>query len=89
MNSFQGFTTMIMSCSQEMHNIGYAWRGLKEQLGEEVDQHIQRMTFLKGKKVRLRNDLLKTSRSLVLLFRTTHLYDLVCWDALSKQMIRN
>uniref|UniRef100_A0A8C2EKI7 RNA helicase n=1 Tax=Cyprinus carpio TaxID=7962 RepID=A0A8C2EKI7_CYPCA len=49
-NSFQGFTTMIMSCSQEMHNIGYAWRGLKEQLGEEVDQHIQRMTFLKGKK---------------------------------------
>uniref|UniRef100_A0A9J8B2Y3 RNA helicase n=1 Tax=Cyprinus carpio carpio TaxID=630221 RepID=A0A9J8B2Y3_CYPCA len=50
-SSDAGFTTMIMSCSQEMHNIGYAWRGLKEQLGEEVDQHIQRMTFLKGKKV--------------------------------------
>ncbi|KTG05412.1 hypothetical protein cypCar_00029125 [Cyprinus carpio] len=49
-SSDAGFTTMIMSCSQEMHNIGYAWRGLKEQLGEEVDQHIQRMTFLKGKK---------------------------------------
>uniref|UniRef100_A0A673GTQ6 RNA helicase n=1 Tax=Sinocyclocheilus rhinocerous TaxID=307959 RepID=A0A673GTQ6_9TELE len=50
-NSDTGFTTMMMSCSQEMHNIGYAWRGLKEQLGEEVDEHIKRMTFLKGKKV--------------------------------------
>uniref|UniRef100_A0A671PXK5 RNA helicase n=1 Tax=Sinocyclocheilus anshuiensis TaxID=1608454 RepID=A0A671PXK5_9TELE len=49
-NSDTGFTTMMMSCSQEMHNIGYAWRGLKEQLGEEVDEHIKRMTFLKGKK---------------------------------------
>uniref|UniRef100_A0A671Q396 RNA helicase n=1 Tax=Sinocyclocheilus anshuiensis TaxID=1608454 RepID=A0A671Q396_9TELE len=58
-NSDTGFTTMMMSCSQEMHNIGYAWRGLKEQLGEEVDEHIKRMTFLKGKKVRLHNHLLK------------------------------
>uniref|UniRef100_A0A672PQ09 RNA helicase n=1 Tax=Sinocyclocheilus grahami TaxID=75366 RepID=A0A672PQ09_SINGR len=49
-NSDTGFTTMMMSCSQEMHNIGYAWRGLKEQLGEEVDEHIKRMIFLKGKK---------------------------------------
>lgn len=48
----QGFTTMILNCSQEMHNIGYAWRGLKEQLGEGIDEHIKRMTFLKGKMVR-------------------------------------
>ncbi|XP_050981984.1 nucleolar RNA helicase 2 [Labeo rohita] len=48
-SSEAGFTTMILNCSQEMHNIGYAWRGLKEQLGEEIDEHIKRMTFLKGK----------------------------------------
>ncbi|XP_052007239.1 nucleolar RNA helicase 2-like isoform X1 [Xyrauchen texanus] len=49
-NSDAGFTTMILSCSQEMHNMGYGWRGLKEQLGEEVEGHISRMNFLKGKK---------------------------------------
>ncbi|KAJ0056146.1 hypothetical protein NL108_003430, partial [Boleophthalmus pectinirostris] len=36
-------------CSQEMHNLGYAWRTIKEQLGEEIENHIHRMTFLKGK----------------------------------------
>lgn len=61
--SSQGFTTMILNCSQEMHNIGYAWRGLKEQLGEGIDEHIKRMTFLKGKTVRLRV-LLKPRRHL-------------------------
>lgn len=50
MSSDTGFTTMVLSCSQEMHNIGFAWRGLKEHLGEEIDEHIRRMTFLKGKK---------------------------------------
>ncbi|KAI7805688.1 nucleolar RNA helicase 2 [Triplophysa rosa] len=44
-----GFTTMILNCSTEMNNIGYAWRGLKDQLGEEIDDQIKRMTFLKGK----------------------------------------
>lgn len=48
----QGFTTLVLNCSQEMHNIGFAWRGLKEQLGEEIDDQIRRMTFLKGRKVR-------------------------------------
>lgn len=47
----QGYTTMLLTCSIEMHSIGYAWRGLKEQLGEEIDNEIQRMAFLKGKKV--------------------------------------
>ncbi|KAK7140795.1 hypothetical protein R3I94_013164 [Phoxinus phoxinus] len=50
MSSDAGFATMTLSCSQEMHNIGFAWRGLKEQLGDEIDEHIRRMTFLKGKK---------------------------------------
>ncbi|XP_039546475.1 nucleolar RNA helicase 2 isoform X1 [Pimephales promelas] len=49
-SSDAGFATMTLSCSQEMHNIGFAWRGLKEQLGDEIDEHIRRMTFLKGKK---------------------------------------
>lgn len=42
---------MQMVCSQEMHNMGYAWKTIKEQLGEQVENHIQRMTFLKGKTV--------------------------------------
>lgn len=48
----QGFTTMILNCSVEIINIGYAWKGLKEHLGEEIDDQIKRMTFLKDKKVR-------------------------------------
>uniref|UniRef100_A0A673JB27 RNA helicase n=1 Tax=Sinocyclocheilus rhinocerous TaxID=307959 RepID=A0A673JB27_9TELE len=50
-SSDAGFSTMILNCSQEMHNIGFAWRGLKEQLGEGIDEHIKRMTFLKGRTV--------------------------------------
>uniref|UniRef100_A0A8B9JI30 RNA helicase n=1 Tax=Astyanax mexicanus TaxID=7994 RepID=A0A8B9JI30_ASTMX len=47
LNSDAGFTTMIMNCSVEMNNIGTAWRALKEQLGEEIDDQIRRMIFLK------------------------------------------
>lgn len=47
----QGFSTMQLVCSQEMHNLGYAWRTIKEQLGEEIENHIHRMTFLKGRTV--------------------------------------
>ncbi|KAF1392970.1 hypothetical protein PFLUV_G00033550 [Perca fluviatilis] len=49
LNSDAGYTTVQMVCSQEMHNLGYAWKCIKEQLGEEFENHIQRMTFLKGK----------------------------------------
>uniref|UniRef100_A0AAR2LGH5 RNA helicase n=1 Tax=Pygocentrus nattereri TaxID=42514 RepID=A0AAR2LGH5_PYGNA len=49
LNSDAGCTTLVLNCSQEMHNIGYAWRGIKEQLGEEMDDQIKRMTFLKGR----------------------------------------
>ncbi|MGH0148880.1 UNVERIFIED_CONTAM: hypothetical protein FKN15_013744 [Acipenser sinensis] len=49
LNSDAGYVTMTCTCSVEMHNIGYAWKALKEQLGEEVDQKVQRMNFLKGK----------------------------------------
>ncbi|XP_040056454.2 nucleolar RNA helicase 2 [Gasterosteus aculeatus] len=49
LNSDVGFTTMQMVCSQEMHNMGYAWKSIKEQLGEEFESHIQRMNYLKGK----------------------------------------
>ncbi|XP_064001645.1 nucleolar RNA helicase 2-like [Pogoniulus pusillus] len=49
LNSTAGFVTMVLKCSIEMHTMGYAWRGLKEQLGEEVDEKISSMRFLKGK----------------------------------------
>ncbi|XP_025059354.1 nucleolar RNA helicase 2, partial [Alligator sinensis] len=44
-----GYVTMTLKCSIEMHSIGYAWRGLKEQLGEEIDNKVFRIRFLKGK----------------------------------------
>lgn len=43
---------MVLKCSIEMHTMSYAWRGLKEQLGEEVDSKVSSMRFLKGKMVR-------------------------------------
>ncbi|XP_066477698.1 nucleolar RNA helicase 2 [Tiliqua scincoides] len=49
LNSDAGYVTMILQCSVEMHTIGYAWRGLKEQLGEDIDNKVTRMRFLKGK----------------------------------------
>lgn len=48
----KGYVTMILQCSVEMHATGYAWRGLKEQLGEDIDNKLTRMCFLKGKMVR-------------------------------------
>uniref|UniRef100_A0A3Q3WZE1 RNA helicase n=1 Tax=Mola mola TaxID=94237 RepID=A0A3Q3WZE1_MOLML len=51
LNSDAGYTTLQLVCSQEMHNLGYAWRTVKEQLGEQMENHIHRMTFLKGKTV--------------------------------------
>ncbi|XP_072236498.1 nucleolar RNA helicase 2 [Leuresthes tenuis] len=49
LNSDAGYTTVQMLCSQEMHNLGYAWRSIKEQLGENFENDIHRMTFLKGR----------------------------------------
>ncbi|XP_069549769.1 nucleolar RNA helicase 2 [Brachyistius frenatus] len=49
LSSDAGYTTMQLVCSQELHNLGYAWKTIKEQLGEEIESHIHRMTFLKGK----------------------------------------
>ncbi|KAJ6650297.1 hypothetical protein lerEdw1_013419 [Lerista edwardsae] len=49
LNSDAGYVTMTLQCSVEMHTIGYAWRGLKEQLGEDIDNKVTRMRFLKGK----------------------------------------
>ncbi|XP_054428663.1 nucleolar RNA helicase 2 [Pteronotus mesoamericanus] len=48
-NSDVGFVTMILKCSIEMPNISYAWKELKEQLGEEIDSKAKGMVFLKGK----------------------------------------
>uniref|UniRef100_A0A665UUF9 RNA helicase n=1 Tax=Echeneis naucrates TaxID=173247 RepID=A0A665UUF9_ECHNA len=51
LNSDAGYITMQLVCSQEMHNMGYAWKTIKEQLGEKIENNIYRMTFLKGKTV--------------------------------------
>ncbi|XP_039727908.1 nucleolar RNA helicase 2 [Pteropus medius] len=48
-NSDAGFVTMILQCSIEMPNISYAWKELKEQLGEDIDSKVKGMVFLKGK----------------------------------------
>uniref|UniRef100_A0A8C8VE19 RNA helicase n=1 Tax=Pelusios castaneus TaxID=367368 RepID=A0A8C8VE19_9SAUR len=49
LNSDVGFVTMMLECSEEINNISYAWRALKEQLGDETDRKVNRMCFLKGK----------------------------------------
>lgn len=48
-NSNAGFVTIILQCSIEMPNISYAWKELKEQLGEDIDSKVKGMVFLKGK----------------------------------------
>ncbi|XP_051009100.1 nucleolar RNA helicase 2 [Acomys russatus] len=48
-NSQAGFVTMILRCSIEMPNISYAWKELKEQLGESIDAKVKGMVFLKDK----------------------------------------
>lgn len=48
-NSEAGFVTFILQCSIEMPNISYAWKELKEQLGEDIDSKVKGMVFLKGK----------------------------------------
>ena len=43
------FVTMILWYSIGMPNISYAWKGLKEQLGEDIDSKVKGMVLLKGK----------------------------------------
>lgn len=50
--------TMVLRCSIEMPNISYAWKELKEQLGEDFDSKVKGMVFLKGKQVRKAGPLL-------------------------------
>nr|XP_033797809.1 nucleolar RNA helicase 2 [Geotrypetes seraphini] len=49
LNSDAGFVTLTLQCSVEMHSMSYAWRGLKEQFGEDIDNKVSRMRFIKGK----------------------------------------
>ncbi|XDA79626.1 hypothetical protein R6Z07M_009602 [Ovis aries] len=44
---------MILWCTIEMPNISYAWKELKEQLGEDIDSKVKGMVFLKGKQLRV------------------------------------
>ncbi|KAM6330119.1 nucleolar RNA helicase 2-like isoform 2-T2 [Podargus strigoides] len=49
LNSDAGFVTMILHCSEEIHTMSYAWRRLRDLLGDDVDRKVNRMSFLKGK----------------------------------------
>ena len=40
---------MVLWCSIEMPNISYAWKELKEQLGDSINAKVKGMVFLKGK----------------------------------------
>uniref|UniRef100_A0A8D2N6G0 RNA helicase n=1 Tax=Zonotrichia albicollis TaxID=44394 RepID=A0A8D2N6G0_ZONAL len=51
LNSDVGFVTMILRCSEEISNMSYAWRRLREVLGDDIDRKVNRMCFLKGKMV--------------------------------------
>lgn len=42
---------MILRCSEEINNMSYAWRKLREQLGDDVDRKVNRMCFIKGRMV--------------------------------------
>ncbi|KAB0369271.1 hypothetical protein FD755_019276 [Muntiacus reevesi] len=48
-NSEAGSVIMVLWCLTEVPNIGYAWKELKEQLGEAIDSKVKGMVFLKGK----------------------------------------
>ncbi|XP_065602355.1 nucleolar RNA helicase 2-like [Cyrtonyx montezumae] len=49
LNSDVGFVTMILRCSEEINNMSYVWRRLREQLGGDVDRKVNRMCFIKGR----------------------------------------
>ncbi|KAI1231631.1 hypothetical protein IHE44_0007708, partial [Lamprotornis superbus] len=49
LNSDAGFVTMILRCSEEINNMSYAWRRLREALGDDIDRKVNRMCFIKGK----------------------------------------
>ncbi|KFV73274.1 Nucleolar RNA helicase 2, partial [Struthio camelus australis] len=49
LNSDAGFVTMILRCSEEINNMSYAWRRLRDQLGDDIDRKVNRMCFIKGR----------------------------------------
>ncbi|XP_042718762.1 nucleolar RNA helicase 2-like [Lagopus leucura] len=49
LNSDVGFVTMVLRCSEEINNMSYVWRKLREQLGGDVDRKVNRMCFIKGR----------------------------------------
>ncbi|XP_038600031.1 nucleolar RNA helicase 2-like [Tachyglossus aculeatus] len=49
LNAAAGYVTMTLQCSMELHTISYAWRSLKEQLGEDIDDKVNHICLLKGR----------------------------------------
>ncbi|KAM9327062.1 nucleolar RNA helicase 2 [Gastrophryne carolinensis] len=42
-----GFVTVLLKSSVPIHTMTYAWRSIKEQMGEDIDSKIHRMCLLK------------------------------------------
>ncbi|CAH2322017.1 nucleolar RNA helicase 2 isoform X1 [Pelobates cultripes] len=47
LNMEPGFVTVVLQSSVPINTISYAWRSIKEQMGEEIDSQIHRMCMLK------------------------------------------
>ncbi|KAM8924422.1 nucleolar RNA helicase 2 [Pelodytes ibericus] len=50
LNMEPGFVTVILHSSVAIPNVSYAWREIKEQMGEDIDSQIQRMCLMKDSK---------------------------------------
>ncbi|XP_075467034.1 nucleolar RNA helicase 2 [Ascaphus truei] len=47
LNMEAGCITVILRSSVAIHNVSYAWKSIKEQMGEDIDSKITRMCLLK------------------------------------------
>lgn len=47
LNMETGYVTVLLQSSVPIHTMSYAWRSIKEQMGEDVDSKINRMCLLK------------------------------------------
>ncbi|XP_053547835.1 nucleolar RNA helicase 2 [Bombina bombina] len=45
-----GYVTVILRCSVAMNTVSYAWKAIKEQMGEDIDSKIHHMRCLKDSK---------------------------------------
>ncbi|KAE8590893.1 hypothetical protein XENTR_v10018244 [Xenopus tropicalis] len=56
LNMEAGYVTITLKSSVQIHNLSYAWRSIKEQLGEDIDSKIHRMCLLKDPNIPCHNN---------------------------------